>query len=186
MEKNESQKKRRREKSHIMAKCCRWNQNENCRHCHHHHHLLLSLTLFFSLCDIFCVYFAGVTILVSQTVLSLLIRRVITKTSEAIPLLGSELNSKTKSFPHSHSHESNQIKSNEKKTTKTKPKHSFIQRYTLTFSFVLYTLHINIAKPNKKLFKTHSQRISSSKMCSFVCRYWQQMIFCTWFKAIIK
>lgn len=35
-------------------------------------------------------YFStGVTILVSQTVLSLLIRRVITKTSEAIPLLGS-------------------------------------------------------------------------------------------------
>lgn len=32
--------------------------------------------------------FTGVTILVSQTVLSVLIRRVITKTSEAIPLLG--------------------------------------------------------------------------------------------------
>lgn len=50
------------------------------------------------MCDIFCISFAGVTILVSQTVLSLLIRRVITKTSEAIPLLGSKLNSKTKPY----------------------------------------------------------------------------------------
>lgn len=38
--------------------------------------------------------FTGVTILVSQTVLSLLIRRVITKTSEAIPLLGTKSQTK--------------------------------------------------------------------------------------------
>lgn len=71
-----------------------------------HHHLVFLVFLY--------IYFAGVTILVSQTVLSLLIRRVITKTSEAIPLLGSKLNSKkeqkkTKTIPKNNI----QIKSNQ-------------------------------------------------------------------------
>lgn len=47
-----------------------------------------SIFLFIFLCVIF--FFAGVTIFVSNTVLSLMIRRVITQTSEAIPLLGSK------------------------------------------------------------------------------------------------
>lgn len=49
--------------------------------------IVLLLLLVLSLCVMS--FSTGVTILVSQTVLSLLIRRVITKTSEAIPLLGS-------------------------------------------------------------------------------------------------
>lgn len=168
MEKNESRKKRRREKSHIMAKCCRWNQNENCRHCHHHHHLLLSLTLFFSLCDIFCVYFAGVTILVSQTVLSLLIRRVITKTSEAIPLLGSELNSKTKSFPHSHSHESNQIKWKKQQKKQNQSTHLFSDTHSHSHSFYIHYQTKNCLKHTHREY----QAVKCVRLCVAIDSKW--------------